>query len=332
MSRYARRAPRYPRRAGRLALRAGSLAVALGVWQLLTSLDIDLWLRFSQFPTVTDVARTFADRLSGPDYWTDLTDSLTRILSGFLLAAVLGVATGVLVARSRLAEDLLGPVLEVIRPIPAIALVPVAILLFPSNEQGIVFITFTAAFFPVLVSTRHAVRALTPAWEEAVLTMGGGRSRILASVVLPGALPGIFGGLSVGIGVSWICVISAEMISGQYGVGYRTWQDYTVVDYPGVFVGMVTIGILGWLTSTAVEALGRRLTRWLPRTSYDVGSGPRPRAARSRGTAPPAPAGKGAVAIEAADERAADEEAVHDRPKDKGSDSRTEEARDEHLV
>ncbi|CAM5478260.1 ABC transporter permease [Streptomyces canus] len=263
-------------RLGRYALRAASLAVALGVWQLLTSYDIDLWLRFSQFPTVADVARAFADRLSGPDYWTDLTDSLTRILTGFLLAAVLGVAAGVLVARSRLAEDLLGPVLEVVRPIPAIALVPVAILLFPSNEQGIVFITFTAAFFPVLVSTRHAVRALTPMWEEAVLTMGGGRWRILASVVLPGALPGIFGGLSVGIGVSWICVISAEMISGQYGVGYRTWQDYTVVNYAGVFVGMVTIGVLGWLTSTAVELLGRRLTRWLPRTSY-VAAGRAPR-------------------------------------------------------
>ena len=96
--------------------------------------------------------------------------------------------------------------------------------------------------------------------------MGGGRWRVLGSVVLPGALPGIFGGLSVGIGVSWICVISAEMISGEYGVGYRTWQDYTVVDYPGVFVGMVTIGVLGWLTSTAVELAGRRLTRWLPRT------------------------------------------------------------------
>ncbi|MCX4764223.1 ABC transporter permease [Streptomyces sp. NBC_01275] len=260
----------------RYALRAASLVAALGVWQLLTSLNVDLWLRFSQFPTVADVARTFADRLTGDDYWTDLTDSLTRIVTGFLLAAVLGVATGVLVARSRLAEDLLGPVLEVLRPIPAIALVPVAILLFPSNEQGIVFITFTAAFFPVLVSTRHAVRALTPVWEEAVRTMGGGRSRVLGSVVLPGALPGIFGGLSVGIGVSWICVISAEMISGQYGVGYRTWQDYTVVDYPGVFVGMVTIGVLGWLTSTAVELLGRRLTRWLPRTSYvPVGRTPR---------------------------------------------------------
>ncbi|MCD9876147.1 ABC transporter permease [Streptomyces guryensis] len=278
-------ARRYPRRAGRFALRLASLAAFLGAWQLLAGLKIDLWLRFSQFPTVTDVARAFADRLAGPDYWTDLTDSVTRILTGFLLAAVLGVATGVLVARSRLAEDLLGPVLEVIRPIPAIALVPVAILLFPSNEQGIVFITCTAAFFPVLVSTRHAVRALTPVWEEAVLTMGGSRWRILGSVVLPGALPGIFGGLSVGIGVSWICVISAEMISGQYGVGYRTWQDYTVVNYAGVFVGMLTIGVLGWVTSTAVELLGRRLTRWLPRTSYVPGRQPPPAA---RGAAAPA--------------------------------------------
>ncbi|GAA4301915.1 ABC transporter permease [Streptomyces venetus] len=291
----------------RYVLRVLSLAAALGLWQTLTSLHVDLWLRFSQFPTVTDVARAFAARLSGPDYWTDLTDSLTRILSGFLLAAVLGVATGVLVARSRLAEDLLGPILEVIRPIPAIALVPVAILLFPSNEQGIVFITCTAAFFPVLVSTRHAVRALTPVWEEAVRTMGGGRWRILGSVVLPGALPGVFGGLSVGIGVSWICVISAEMISGQYGVGYRTWQDYTVVDYPGVFVGMVTIGVLGWLTSTAVELLGRRLTRWLPRTAYVPAARP-PRPARSvKPTAPAAPATA-------------------------PGGSRPEEARDEHLV
>lgn len=271
----------------RYALRGLSLAACLGMWQLLTDLHVDAWLRFSQFPTVTDVARTFAVRLSGPDYWTDLADSLTRILTGFLLATVLGVATGVLVARSRLAEDLLGPLLEVVRPVPAIAMVPVAILLFPSNEQGIVFITFTAAYFPVLVSTRHAVRALVPVWEEAVRTMGGGRWRILGSVVLPGSLPGIFGGLSVGIGVSWICVVSAEMISGQYGVGYRTWQDYTVVDYPGVFVGMVTIGVLGRLTSTVVELLGRRLTHWLPRNSY-VPARHAPRRVRGAAAAVPA--------------------------------------------
>ncbi|MFE6837959.1 ABC transporter permease, partial [Streptomyces sp. NPDC057705] len=248
----------------RWLLRAASLGAALLLWQGLTSLDVNLWLRFEQFPTVGEIASTFAERAGTGPYWQDLASSLRRIVTGFALAAVLGVVVGTAVARSRIAADVVGPLLEVLRPIPAIALVPVAILMFPSNEQGIVFITCAAAFFPVLVSTRHAVRALAPVWEEAVLTMGGGRARVLFSVVLPGALPGIFGGLSVGIGVSWICVISAEMISGEYGVGYRTWQDYTVVDYPGVFVGMVTIGALGWLTSTAVERGGRPPAPLLP--------------------------------------------------------------------
>ncbi|MFI0938445.1 ABC transporter permease [Streptomyces sp. NPDC021020] len=271
-------------------LRALSLLGFLGLWQLLTAGRVRLWVHFDQLPTVVDVAREFRRRLGTGVYWQDLGDSLGRILTGFGIAAVLGVAAGVAIGRSRVAADLLGPVVELLRPIPAIALVPVAILVFPGNEQGIVFITFCAAFFPVLVSTRHAVRALTPVWEEAVLTMGGGRWRVLAQVVLPGALPGIFGGLSVGIGVAWICVISAEMISGDYGVGYRTWQDYTVVDYPGVLVGMVTIGLLGHLTSSAVEFAGRRATRWLPRAERAADRGAFARGAARRVRTEPAAA------------------------------------------
>jgi len=259
-------AGRYARaRALRWLVRAAALAAFLLAWQLLTAGHVQLWLRFTNFPTPLQVARDFGKQLQTGLYYEDVAQSMVRILTGFALAAVAGVGFGVLVSRSRLAEDLLQPLFEVARPIPAIALVPVAILLFPTNEQGIVFITFAAAFFPILVSTRHAVRALPTVWEDAVRTMGGGRIRVLRSVVLPGVLPGVFGGLSVGMGVAWICVISAEMLSGNFGVGYRTWQAYTVVDYPGVLVGMITIGLLGLLTSGAVELAGRRVTRWLPR-------------------------------------------------------------------
>ena len=167
--------------------------------------------------------------------------------------------------RSRAFANVLGPLTELARPIPAIAIVPVAILLFPTDEAGIVFITFLAAYFPIMVSTRHAVRALPTLWEDSVRTLGGSRWDVVTRVVLPGILPGVFGGLSVGIGVAWICVISAEMISGRLGVGYRTWQAYTVLAYPEVFVGIITIGVLGFLTSAAVELIGRRATRWLPR-------------------------------------------------------------------
>jgi NitT/TauT family transport system permease protein len=246
-------------------LRLASVVVAIGLWQFLTAAQVRLLLRFDTLPTVTQIVSALHRRLGAYEYWLDVAQSLIRILTGFGLAAVIGVATGVLLGRSRLFADLLGPLAELARPIPAIAMVPVAILLFPTDEAGIVFITFLAAYFPIMVSTRHAVRALPTLWEDSVRTLGGGRRDVLSQVVLPGILPGVFGGLSVGMGVAWICVISAEMISGRLGIGYRTWQDYTVLAYPQVFVGIITIGVLGFATSAAVELVGRRVTRWLPR-------------------------------------------------------------------
>ncbi|MDR3663005.1 MAG: ABC transporter permease [Mycobacterium sp.] len=247
------------------AIQAASIVAAVGIWQLLTAGHVRVWLRFDNLPTVTQIATTFVARVSAAQYWLDLTQSVVRIVSGFGLAAVIGAATGVALGLSRLFADVVWPLTELARPVPAIALVPVAILLFPTDEAGIVFITFLAAFFPIMVSTRHAVRALPTLWEDSVRTLGGGRWDVLRQVVFPGVLPGLFGGLSVGMGVAWICVVSAEMISGRLGVGYRTWQAYTVLDYPSVFVGIITIGALGFGTSAAVELIGRRLTRWLPR-------------------------------------------------------------------
>lgn len=263
--------PRRPRSARRAwLLRLTSVATAIGLWQVLTAAHVRWWLRFDTLPTVDEIFTTLVRRLGTDQYWLDLAQSLIRILTGFGLAAAAGVATGILLGRSRVAADVVGPVTELVRPIPAIAVVPVAILLFPVGEQGIVFITFLAAYFPILVSTRHAVRALPTLWEDSVRTLGGGRWEVLSQVVFPGILPGVFGGLSVGMGVSWICVISAEMISGRLGIGYRTWQAYTVLAYPDVFVGIITIGVLGFATSAAVELLGRRLTRWLPRSDEDA--------------------------------------------------------------
>ncbi len=250
---------------GSRLVRVASIVIALIAWQVLTANHLRLWVRFDTLPTVTQILHRLRVQVQTDTFWLDLGQSLIRILSGFGLAAVIGVATGVALGRSRWFADIFGPLTELARPIPAVAIVPVAILLFPTDEAGIVFITFLAAYFPIMVSTRHAVRALPTIWEESVRTLGGNRWDVLVRVVLPGSLPGVFSGLSVGIGVAWICVVSAEMISGRLGIGYRTWQAYTIVDYPGVFVGIITIGVLGFATSAAIELLGRRATRWLPR-------------------------------------------------------------------
>ncbi|WP_406175572.1 ABC transporter permease [Streptomyces sp. NBC_00996] len=255
------------RRPAAVALAALPLAAAVLLWYLLTANDVVLWLRFDKLPGPVEVYDTLRIQLASGTYYLDLLASLRRILIGFGLAAVSGVAIGIAVGRSRLVQALVRPLIEVARPIPAIALVPLAILMFPTGEQGIVFITFFAAFFPVVVSTIHAMKTLPKVWEEAARTMGAGRVSVLAHVILPGAMPGIFSGLSVSMGVAWICVISAEMISGQFGIGYYTWQSYGLLDYAGVVVGMLSIGILGWGTAWLVERLGSRINRWLPRAA-----------------------------------------------------------------
>ena len=249
------------------ALRAASIGGALAAWYVLTERNVNAFVRFSKIPGPGEVLAELQRQMGDGELMGHVTASTRRIGVGFLLAAVVGVAIGVLVGRSKVAGGLLRPVLEVVRPIPAIAWVPLAILLFPTSEQGILFITFLAAFFPVVVSTRHAVEALPPVWEDAARTMGAGRLAVLWRVVLPAALPGVFSGLSVAMGVAWICVVSAEMISGQFGVGYYTWMSYGMINYAGVVVGMLTIGLLGLLTAAFVELVGRRATRWLPKSA-----------------------------------------------------------------
>lgn len=239
----------------------------VALWQLLTAHNVVAWLRFNRMPAPMRVVESFGARISSGGYYDDLLASLQRILLGFGLAAAVGITLGILVGRSSTARMTLRPFIEIVRPIPAIALVPLTILLFPSSEQGIVFITFFAAFFPVAVSTIHATESLPKVWEEAAKTIGAGRLSLLLHVILPGALPGIFAGLSVAMGVAWICVVSAEMISGQFGIGYYTWQSYGLLDYPGVVVGMISIGGLGLSTAWGVERVGRRINHWLPRAS-----------------------------------------------------------------
>ncbi|WP_129786189.1 ABC transporter permease [Promicromonospora panici] len=259
-----------PGRGGRLAAAAArSLPIvpivgAVLAWHLLTTYDVIAWLRFDKVPGPLDVFHSLRVQFETAEFRQHVVSSLGRILSGFALASLVGVVVGIGIGRSKVVAALLRPLIEIARPIPAIALVPLAILLFPTSEQGIIFITFFAAVFPVTVATMHAMKTLPLVWMDAASTLGANRRQVLFHIVLPGAMPAIFSGLSVSMGVAWICVVSAEMISGQFGVGYWTWMSYSLLDYAGVVAGMLTIGALGFTTSWLIERLGRRVNRWLP--------------------------------------------------------------------
>jgi NitT/TauT family transport system permease protein len=166
------------------------------------------------------------------------------------------------VGRSRRLGDLVMPSLEVLRPIPGVAWIPLAILMFPSAELSMVFITFMGAFFPILLSTIHGVESIDARLLVSARCLGARPLQLFREVVLPGSLPHVVTGLSIGMGTSWFCLVTAEMIAGQLGIGYYTWESYNLQRYPEIVVGMLLIGLLGMGSSVLLRRAGAWLTPW----------------------------------------------------------------------
>jgi NitT/TauT family transport system permease protein len=259
-------APAPPRRRGRArrAVVVGllSIVVWLGLWQAASVGKWDLLFRFENVPAPTAVAGAAGELVRAPKFAAHVGHSVRRIFVGFSLAGALAIGLGLLVGRFRFAAESLLPPLEVLRPIPAVAWIPLAILLFASAEQSMVFITFIGAFFPILLSTIHGVERIDERLVHASQSLGAGGLAIFREVVLPGALPSIVTGLSIGMGNSWFSLVTAEMISGQFGIGYYTWEAYTLQKYPSIVLGMIGIGVLGMGSSFLVKSAGRLLMPW----------------------------------------------------------------------
>jgi len=261
----------FPRLAGwrRPFRRVLSLGLFFVAWHVATKWDLDLYVRFQNIPAPAEVLEEAVALFGGAAFYVHILASLERIWLGFAIATVLGVGLGLLIGWFRFAEDTLFPPIELLRPIPAVAWVPLSIMLWPTERSSIVFITTLGAFFPIVLNTIHGVEGIDRQLVRAATSLGAGRAAIFREVVIPGALPSIVTGLSVGMGVSWICLISAEMISGQFGVGYFTWVAYGIVKYSQIVVGMLVIGVLGMLSSALIRLVGARCMPWLPRHMKD---------------------------------------------------------------
>lgn len=239
-----------------------SLTVWLGLWQLASSYEWALLFRFENIPAPSEVFVAIGELVSAPNFAAHVANSIRRVFIGFSLAGVLAIGLGLAIGRLRLVGQALLPPLEVLRPIPAVAWIPIAILLFASAEHSMVFITFIGAFFPILLNTIHGVEALDRRLISASRSLGAKPFAVFFEVILPGALPSIVTGLSIGMGTSWFSLVTAEMISGQYGIGYYTWEAYTLQKYPHIVLGMLCIGMLGMGSSLLIKWSGRRLMPW----------------------------------------------------------------------
>jgi len=225
-----------------------------------------------QVPAPSAVVRVWAGLIMNRGYWDNWYLSLLRVLTGFIAAMVIGIPLGLLMAVSRTFNGLWFPSFEVLRPIPPLAWVPASIIFWPTQELSIAFVTFLGAFFTIVINVVGGARSIDVRYFQAARSMGSSQSDIFWRIILPGTLPSIMVGSAVGMGITWEVVVAAEMISGGGsqiggtsggGLGFFIWNSYVGGSYEQIVVGMISIGIAGFISSELLRALGRRVTPWL---------------------------------------------------------------------
>ena len=243
------------------AIGAISLALFLLAWHLLTSYRVTFFVRFTNIPSPAAVYESLTRAMHDPKFFMHVMLSCRRILLGFSLAAVIAVPLGLVMGRFRLAHETLFPVMEVLRPIPAIAWVPMAIMLWPNNERASSSSPSSDPSFRSCSTPCTACRWSIRCWCAPRIALAPAKLD-LSRGLLPCSLPHIFTGLTVGMGVAWVSLIAAEMISGQFGIGYFTWEAYSLVQYADIVLGMICIGVLGLGSSALIRGVGRLVMPW----------------------------------------------------------------------
>ena len=240
-------------RARSLSVQVLSLVVGVLIWHFACKYQFKFFIKFDNVPAPLVVFDAFWTHIHDTKFYVHILVSIQRILISFALATFLGILIGMFMGRSKTIRNLIIPYIEILRPIPAVAWIPLAILMWPTEESSIVYITFLGALFPIVLNTVHGVEQTPEVLVRAAQTLGASRMQIFWHVVMPAALPSIATGLAIGMGVAWFSLLAGEIISGQYGIGYFTWSAYSLINYPDIVVGMLTIGLLGTLSTSAVR-------------------------------------------------------------------------------
>jgi ABC-type nitrate/sulfonate/bicarbonate transport system permease component len=240
---------------GKAKWTAAGIAGFIGIWYLASyELANPILL-----PNPTAVLSGFISLLGDGTLINDVAASLKRVLGGFALATMVAVPLALLMSFSRPLGLLLAPVISFLRPIPPIAWIPIAILWFGIGDPPSFFITSVAAFFPIFINSFAGGHAVRPEHLHAARSLGAGPKALFLRIYLPSAMPMIATGLRIGLGQSWMAVVTAELVAAHSGLGYMI-QAYRLALETGlVLVGMCVIGLLGALMSMALESLERNV-------------------------------------------------------------------------
>ena len=239
------------------------LAVVVVIWQLISA----VWLpRIDPtsavlMPAPSNIAVTAGGMIASGELFYHMLASLKREATAFLYAAS-AIPLGIAMGWWRPAYNQVNPIMEILRPIPPLAWIPLSILWFGIGDEQNEFIIFLGMFFPILVNTIVGVKNIDPNLVRAARSLGAPEHRVLMRIVLIGALPQIITGVRIGLGVGWMALVAAELVGANSGLGFLINDARSMLRTDSISVGMLTIGLVGLLIDAAIRMLGRRMLPW----------------------------------------------------------------------
>lgn len=242
-------------------LYALSPVLLLASWELLSATGV-IDARF--FGRPSQIAVVFASMIASGELFDHLTASLFRVVAGFALGAIPGVLIGMLMGFSRTVRAFLLPIVSATFPIPKIALLPLLLIIFGIGETTAIMVVAIGVFFIVLYNTMDGVINLPQSYRDVSSSFGATRRQYIRIVALPGALPGIFTGLKVAVGIALLLIVAAEFVGTRTGIGYLVWSSWEVFAVEKMYVGIIVLAMLGFIASTVMDQLEARMLPWRP--------------------------------------------------------------------
>ena len=243
----------------------GALAIAcfLSVWFFATREGTTLG---KLMPNPAEVASRLMEatyeKIGPMTIWGHMWNSMRRVLVGFCIASVSGILLGLAMGWNRTCEAIFRPIFELLRPIPPLAWISLAIVWFGLGEGGKYFIIFVSGFSNVTVNVYTGAKAVDPELIGAAKMLGCSNRRIFTSIVLPSSVPYIFTGLQIAISSSWAAVVAAEMVRSTNGIGWLITAGQSIGDMGQVMVGIIVIGVVGFLLATIMRGVESKLCAW----------------------------------------------------------------------
>ena len=241
-------------------IRVAAIAAAIAVWYVLTARADSLF-----FPTPDKVFKAVWDDWIRPysTTWSEnLRPSLTRLLAGYLIAAVLAIAAGVMIGRSRRLGDYVEPVIDFVRAIPPPALLPLFLVLLGIGDSMKIALIATGVFPPILLNSIDGVRSIDPLYLDTANVFRISRLRRITHVILPAAAPKMFAGLRISLSIAVILMVISELIAATNGVGFRILQSQRQFLMVDLWAGLVVLGVIGAGLNAGLSVIERRVLRW----------------------------------------------------------------------